>query len=210
MNQVLGVVAVTTAVLVLLQPARQQTPFHSIDVRNSGHVTLRPGSAPRVTLVKGTRDYTSVVVNDGVLVIDRCRTKCPRGYQLEVAVTVPGIDRISLANGGSVQSIGKFPGQDELEVAVRNGGIVDVRGLAADRVDASVEQGGGILAFARTALTARVAHGGAITHWGSAVVKSSVQKGGVVHAGKPDQIDAPLSEIKGQLTAPHHPPRHKR
>lgn len=45
---------------------------------------------------------------------------------------MPSVERISLANGGSVQSEGNFATQDELEIEVRNGGIIDVRALAAD------------------------------------------------------------------------------
>ena len=62
-----------------------QTPvrlpaFNSIQV-NSGHITLRPGATQRVTVLKGSLDYTRVsVTSGGVLVIDKCSVKCPRGY----------------------------------------------------------------------------------------------------------------------------------
>ena len=35
-----------------------------------------------------------MAVTNGVLVIDKCNVKCPRGYELEVEVQVPGLSRI--------------------------------------------------------------------------------------------------------------------
>ena len=60
MNHPLSVFVVTATVLVAAEPTLQLAPFHSIDVPHSGHVTLRSGEAQRVTLVKGSRDYTRV------------------------------------------------------------------------------------------------------------------------------------------------------
>src|SRR5687767_3271654 len=83
------------------QTILQVAPFSAIELSNSGHVILRPGATPRVTLVKGSLDHSRVAVSDaGVLVIDRCMVKCPRGYELEVEIVVPSVTRLSLANGG--------------------------------------------------------------------------------------------------------------
>ena len=102
-------------------------PFNSIDVRNSGHITLRWAATPRVTFIKGGPDYTRVYVDRGVLVIDRCKPDCPDAYRIEMEVSMPSITSLSLANGGWIQSVGNFPRQDALDVSVRQGGTIDAR-----------------------------------------------------------------------------------
>jgi hypothetical protein len=177
------------------QTAIQLSQFNSIDVRNSGHLVIRPASAQRVTLVSGSLEYSRVAVTDGGrLVVDRCHQKCPKGYRLEIEVLVPGLAGISLANGGTIQSRGSFQRQGELTVAVRNGGTIDVRSMPANRVTASVDQGGRILTLAQAWLFARVSNGGVITYWGDGQVRSSVGHGGAVNRGSPGQENLPLSE----------------
>jgi len=196
-----------------MQTPLQLPPFRSIQV-NSGHVVLRSAPMQRVTLLEGSLDYTRVAVTDrGVLVIDKCKVHCPRGYELEIEILMPTVSRISLANGGRIQTLGSFSGQADLGVAVAHGGTIDVRSMAADRVTASVEQGGRILTVPRGWLVARVAQGGVITYWGNARVDSSVQHGGVVNKGSPEEINVPLAEIGPAVVdpiAPIHPLRHER
>ena len=127
--------------------------------------------------------------------IDKCNRKCPRGYQLEVEIQSPTFARISGANGGRVQSLGDFPRQSQLAVAVAHGGTIDVRSMVVDRVNASVEQGGAIFTAPRSWLFARISQGGVITYWGDPQVRSSVGRHGGVNKGRPDQINAPLSEM---------------
>jgi hypothetical protein len=179
-----------------IQSTLQLARFNSIAVIDGGHVVLRPAPTQRVTLLRGSLDYTRLSTTDGGrLVIDKCIRKCPRGYQLEVEIFAPSFGRISLANGGRVQSRGDFPRQGELALAVSNGGTIDVRSMVAERVTASVNQGGGILTVPRALLFARVTNGGMITYWGDARVRSSVGHGGAVNKGSPSQIDVPLSEV---------------
>jgi hypothetical protein len=178
------------------QATLQLGRFNSIELPDGGHVVLRPALTQRVNLLRGSLDYTRMTVADGGrLVIDKCISKCPRGYRLEVEIFAPGFSGISLANGGSVQSRGAFPRQGELAVAVRHGGTIDVRSMVADRVTASVYQGGGILTVPRAWLVASVTGGGMITYWGDAQVRSAVGHGGAVTKGRPGQIDLPLSEV---------------
>jgi len=208
-----------TAVVSLVVPERapsqesiQLPSFNAIEIRNGAHAVLRPAQTQRVTLVKGSLDYTRIVVTGGVLVIDKCRVKCPRGYVLEVEILTPGVSRISFANGGWIQSQGSFAPQTNLAADVSHGGTIDVRSMAADRVTASVQQGGRILTVPRGSLFASVAQGGAITYWGDAQVKSSIQHGGVVSKGSTDEIHVPLSELGPPLQPPPgsmHPARHK-
>jgi len=180
-----------------MQTPLQLPPFTSIRV-NSGHVVLRSAPTQRVTLLEGSLDYTQVRVTDGgVLAIDRCNEHCPRGYQLEIEILTPKISRISLANGGRVQSRGGFPRQGELVVTVSHGGTIDVRSMVVDRVTASVNQGGRILTVSQAWLFASVTQGGVITYWGDGRVRSSVEHGGIVSKGSAGEINLPLSEVDG-------------
>ena len=178
----------------LLVPAPLQTGiqverFSSIELPGGGHVVLRPSPTQRVTLLRGSLDYTRLRVTDrGALVIDKCFRKCPRGYRLELEILSPNVSRLSLANGGSIQSRGDFPRQGALAVDVSHGGTIDVRSMAAQRVTASVNQGGRILTLPQASLSARVNQGGAIFYWGDAQVTKSIDHGGVVTRGSADEL----------------------
>src|SRR5687767_7494949 len=186
------------------QTPMQLAPFNSIEVSDGAHVMLRHGPAERVTLVKGSLDYSRVEVTDrGTLVVQKCRGKCPRGYELEVEISLPGVNRISLANSGIIQSRGSFPRRDELIIAVAHGGTIDVRSMPAWRVVATVEQGGRILTVPEAYLAAQVRQGGVITYWGEGEVKSAVEHGGVVHKGSTDEINLPFSEFRAPLMRKH-------
>ena len=187
------------------QTPLQLAPFSVIESLSSGHVVLRPGSSHRVTLLKGSLEYTRVTVTDrGVLQIEKCYLKCPRGYELELEVLVPSLARISLSNGGRIESVGTFRRQAELSVTVAHGGMVDVRSMVADRVTATVEQGGRILTVPQSTLLAMVTQGGAITYWGNGQVKSSIEHGGVVNKGTARELNLPLAEIGQAVQARHH------
>ena len=207
-----GIVLLAASASRPMQTPLQLAPFSSIQV-NSGHVVLRSAPSQRVTLLRGSLEYTRVAVTDGgVLAIDKCKVHCPRGYELEIEILMPNVRRISLANGGRIQSLGSFAGQADLRVAVAHGGTIDVRSMPADRVNASVEQGGRILTVPRGSLSARVNQGGVITYWGNARVDSSIQHGGVVNKGSAEEINVPLSEFGPavlEAVAPIHQ-RHER
>jgi hypothetical protein len=145
-----------------------------------------------VTLVTGSLDYSKLeVTRGGVLVIDRCWLECPRDYRLEVEIQLPNVTGLSVANGGWIRSEGSFPRQAEIEIEVSDGGTIDTRSMVVDRVTASVDQGGRVLTVPRVSLSARVSHGGVITYWGSARVKSSIEDGGSVKKGVADEINTP-------------------
>jgi hypothetical protein len=167
-----------------------------------------------VTLLNGSLDYSRVAVTDGgVLVIDKCKVEhCPRGYELDVEIQTPNVTSLSLANGGRITTLGSFAGQPTLGVAVAHGGTIDVRSMAADRVNASVEQGGRILTVPRGSLSARVYQGGVITYWGNARVDSSIQHGGVVNRGSREELNVPLADVGPAFLEPVPPinPIHER
>ena len=188
-----------------LQTGIQVEPFRSIELPQGGHVVLRQAPTQRVTLVRGSLNYTRLsVTHRGALVIDKCFRKCPRGYRLELEILSPNVTRLSLTNGGSIESRGSFPRQSDLAVAVAHGGTIDVRSIAAQSVTATVEQGGRILTVPRVSLVASVTQGGAIVYWGNAQVTQSIDHGGVVSKGSASEIDLPLSEI-GFPVMSHHP-----
>ncbi len=177
------------------QTIRGLPSFSSIDLPKGGHVVVRPGTAAAVTFVQGSREFTRIAVRNGVLVIERCPNRCPRGYRRELEVTAPSLTGVSFANGGSIRVASGFPRVQAFTVSVNNGGTADVRSVVAERVDASISQGGRILTIPGSTMLARVNNGGAIIYWGNARVDSSTRYGGVVAKGEPGEIDRPLTEV---------------
>jgi hypothetical protein len=198
MHEAFQIFAMSMALLAPLpvQTSLQVARFNSIDLPNGGHVVVRPAATQRVTLVRGSLDYTRLRVTDaGALVIDKCFRKCPRGYRLELEIFAPNLNRLSLANGGSIQSRGSFPRQSDLTVAVGHGGTIDVRSMVAQRVVASVQHGGRILTVPQAQLFATVDQGGVIIYWGGPQVRSSIKHGGTVNRGNPDEVDLPVTDV---------------
>ena len=186
-------------------------PFTSVEL-NSVKAVLQYGSPQRVTLLKGSEDISLITVTDERLVIDKCRNKCPRGYELQVEIVTPLINAIAIANGGLIQSRGDFPLQPAMSLAVSHGGTVDARTISANNITAAVNQGGRILANPQMTLAATVSNGGVITYWGNAQVTSSTEHGGVVTKGAADDADKPLSDFEAPAScSPEQPaPRSNR
>jgi hypothetical protein len=183
------------AVPVGAQTAIRVAPFRSVELHSGGEVILRHGSNQRVTLLKGDADCARVTT-DGVgrLVIDKYSAQCHRKYDLQVEVVAPQFADVAVNDGGHISSVGYFPRQPAIRTAVRNGGSVDVRRIPADKVVASVAQGGRILVTPQTVLTASVANGGLITYWGEPRVEKSVQNGGAINKGTATDFHEPISE----------------
>lgn len=202
LSRTLKAILVTSTVL-LVMPGRGVAgdvlplgPFRSVTLRNGGEVILRHSSSQRVTLLKGTADYTSATIVEGdQLVIDRCSGPCPKGYRLAVEILAPNIDDVMVMDGGTIQTRGNFPHQAELRVAVESGGTIDLRSMSVDRVTAAVREGGRILTKPQETLVAKVTHGGVVTYWGTHHVTSTVEDGGVVSRGAPADADKPLDKF---------------
>ena len=170
--------------------------FRSVETRNGAHTILRHGPTQRVTFLKGSPDYSQVAIaSGGRLVIDKCRSKCPRGYELEVEIITPELARITVAQGGWLESRGSFARQAEIGVTVDNGGTIDIRSMSVESVTASVLGGGRILTKPISAMVASVVDGGNITYWGDARVTPSIEHGGVITKGAPSDADRPFSEV---------------
>jgi len=130
----------------------------------------------------------------GRLVIEKYGFQCHRKYDLQLEVVAPEFAEVAVNDGGHINSIGDFPGQPEIRTAVRNGGSVDVRSIPADKVIASVEQGGRILVTPQTHLSASVADGGQIAYWGEPRVEKSIQHGGAINKGTDADLNEPGPE----------------
>jgi hypothetical protein len=174
---------------IMAQTVARLTPFGSVELHDGGNVILRHGPAQSVTLLKGSADYTSIeIVDADKLVIKNCALHCPRGYEMEVEVVTPKIPKISVSDGGLIQSRGSFPRQAAIGVTVSSGGTIDIRSMTVDSVTASVDSGGRIFTTPQTTMLASVVDGGIITYWGDARVKKSIRGGGVVTRGTADEL----------------------
>ena len=196
----LGIATLAVMLFVIAVPVAGQTPirvapFRSIELHSGGEVVLRHGATQRVTLLKGDADCARVMTDGaGRLVIEKYSAECHRKYDLQVEVVAPQFAEVAVNDGGHINSIGDFPRQPQIRTAVRNGGSVDLRSMPADKVIASVAQGGRILVMPQTMLTASVADGGQITYWGEPRVEKSIQHGGAVTKGTAADLNEPLSE----------------
>jgi hypothetical protein len=194
------------------QPERDVTstiapvpPFRSVELRNGGTVTLRYAPTQRVTVLNATPDDELITMASGdVLVINRCERTCPRRHRVEVEILTPAVAHLTVAHGGTIQSLGSFPRQAALAVTVDNGGRIDIRSMSVASITASVISGGGILLTPLTELVARVEDGGYITYWGDPRVTQSVEHAGVVVRGRPADADKPLSELGPGAVEPAH------
>jgi hypothetical protein len=194
------------AVSVEPQQAVTLAPFTSIELDGGVKAVLQYGSPQRMTVLKGSGDISLMTVSQERLVIDKCRDKCPRGYELHVEIVTPLIKAISVRNGGVIESRGSFPLQPSMSLAVSQGGTVDARAIPSNNITAAVEQGGRILSQPQTAMVASVSNGGVITYWGNPRITSSTQHGGVVIKGAAVDVDKPLSDVAAPDSCPPTPP----
>lgn len=144
---------------------------------------LRYGTAERVTLLRGSTQYTRIRVEDGrSLQIDACNDECPPQYDLEIEIVMPHVMAAAIEGGGNIEAASGFPAQDSLNAAVHGGGTLDLRALDAHTATAAVDGGGHIHIRTDGHLMAAVNGGGSIGHSGSGEVTSAVNGGGSVDA----------------------------
>jgi hypothetical protein len=155
--------------------------FQSIELRGGGDVSIVPGPVERVTVVNGSTRFTSFrVVRDGKLQIDACNERCPRQYNLQIRIESPTVPNVAIAGGGTIRTGGGFAPQSGLAAAVRGGGTIDVRSVAARDVSAAINGGGDIYVRPRATLSAAVNGGGDIHYSGNPQVSMVVRGGGDV------------------------------
>ena len=169
-------------------------PFSSVQLRNGGEVRIGHGDTQLVTLVEGDSRQAGFTVENGRLVVDRCRGRCDHRQPFRVEIVTPLLDAVSVEEGGRLIVLPGFPRQAQLAAAVGNGGMVDVRTMAIDQVTAAVAQGGIILTRPGSRLDAAVSQGGVINYWGDPTVVQAVRGGGVVQRGRAEDVDRLLAE----------------
>jgi hypothetical protein len=191
--------SIALLLLGLAGPAASQTvvpvaKFEGIELRGGGRVILRHGPVQRVTITRGSREFSSfelgrretradgrvVIDNRESLVIRACNRRCPDNYRLEVEIVTPVAIALSVSGGGEILTGGSHPRQDNIAVAVNGGGSIDARALPANNVAASVSGGGNLLVRAESALAASINGGGTIRYWGNPAVSRWVRGGGSV------------------------------
>jgi hypothetical protein len=153
--------------------------FNEVELHGGGHVVLHHGAQQRVTLVRGSTQFTRMSIERGAkLVIDACNDQCPPSYDLEIEIDSADIDAVSIEGGGKIEAEGAFPDLNALAAAIDGGGAIDVRAMAAHTANAAVSGGGDIKVTAKDGLNAAVNGGGRITYWGDPAVRSAVNGGG--------------------------------
>lgn len=179
----------SAAILALSGFAQAQTVvptggFKSVELRGGGHVVLKHGDAQRVSLLKGSTQFTHFTIEHGdKLVIDACNNDCPHNYDLEIEIVTPEIEGAAISGGGHIETAGNFPAQHDMSAAVEGGGHVDLRAIDAASANAAVEGGGKIEIRAEHSLNAAVNGGGHIEYWGNPSVTSAINGGGNVSKG---------------------------
>jgi hypothetical protein len=179
-----------TAALAFATPALAGTDvplahFSGVGLNGGGHVVVKYGAQQRVTLLKGSTEFTGFKVEHGSLKIDTCNRwlHCPSHYDLEVEIVTPDLDALAVNGGGEIESANGFPKLDQLNVAVNGGGEINLRNITVGQVNAAVHGGGEIDVTAQRSLNAAVVGGGEITYWGNPQVAMSTVGGGDISKG---------------------------
>ena len=117
--------------------------FRSVQLRGGGEITVRPGPVQRVTIVEGSRQFTTFrVERNGQLRIDACNYRCPRHYRLRIEIQSPRVPDLAVSGGGAIRAAGGFSATAHLSAAVNGGGSIDASAVDAANVSAAVNGGG--------------------------------------------------------------------
>ena len=166
----------------IAQTAVPVAHFDGVELRGGGHIVFRYGAVQRMTLLKGSTQYTRFEMEDSnKLVISACNENCPMHYDLEIEITTPDIEAVAVAGGGQIEVASGFPAQRNIDVAIKGGGQIDARNLKASSANAAVSGGGQIDIGTTRALTAAVNGGGQIHYSGNPSVTSAINGGGEVN-----------------------------
>ena len=159
--------------------------FDSVGLEGGGHVTVKYGAQQRVTLLKGSSQYTRLRVENGhSLNIEACSESCPHQYDLEIEIVTPVLEAAAISGGGDIEAHGNFPKVESFSAAVNGGGDIDARAVSAKTVHAAVSGGGGIHVTATAMLNAAVSGGGEIVYSGNPQVNEAVNGGGSVERAR--------------------------
>jgi hypothetical protein len=155
--------------------------FQSVELRGGGNVLVVPGPVQRVTIVRGSTEFTRIYMRDkGQLRIDACNERCPRNYPLEVRIESPNVPGVAISGGGTIRAASGFATQRQLSAAIRGGGTIDLRSVRSADAAAAVNGGGDIFVAPRDSLSAVVNGGGDVHYRGNPRVSMVVRGGGNV------------------------------
>lgn len=156
--------------------------FNSVRLEAGGDVYIVPGPVQRVTLVEGSREFTSFDVRRGdqLTIRTSCSERCPHNYPLRIQIESPFVPDVAVSAGGRITAERGFAPQRQISAAVSAGGTVDLRALEADDLSAAVNAGGDIYVRPRSRLSAAVSAGGNVHYSGNPSISMAVQNGGDV------------------------------
>jgi hypothetical protein len=155
--------------------------FHTLQLRGGGEITVRPGPVQRVTLVQGSRRFTTFrMERNGRLTIDACNRQCPRNYKLRIDVQSPNVPNVAIMGGGEIAAAAGFAPQSQLSAAIMGGGEIDLRSVAARDMSAAINGGGRIVTGRSLSLSAAVNGGGEVRYSGNPRLSTAVNGGGSV------------------------------
>jgi hypothetical protein len=156
--------------------------IHSIELKAGGDLYIVPGPVQRVTLLNGSRQFTSFRMREGnkLEIATTCNGRCPHRYNLRIQVETPNVPDVAVEAGGTIVAQRGFAPQHEVSAAVSAGGTIDLRAVEADDVSAAINAGGDIYVRPRRTLSAAVNAGGDIHYSGNPQVSMAVHNGGDV------------------------------
>jgi hypothetical protein len=155
--------------------------FTAVQLRGGGDLTIVPGPVQRVTIINGSRQFTTFRMREGQqLDIDACNAQCPRNYNLRIRIESPIVPTVAVHAGGTIVAGRGFGPQREVVAAVSAGGTIDLRALNTEKAVAAVNAGGDIYIRPRASLVAAVSDGGDVHYSGNPAVTTAVQGGGNV------------------------------
>jgi hypothetical protein len=155
--------------------------FDQVELDGGGHVQVKYGPVQKVTLLKGSTQYTKFAIrHDKQLEIKACQWHCPADYSVDVEIVTPFINGASIDGGGHIVIASGFPAQHDLAAAIDGGGSLNLDALTADVVNAAIDGGGHIQVSAKQSLRASIDGGGLITYRGDPQVMSAIDGGGAV------------------------------
>jgi hypothetical protein len=155
--------------------------FDSVQLRGGGEVTVRPGPVQRVTLLEGSRQFTTFRMERGrQLTIDACNRQCPRNYRLRIAIEGPNVPDVAIMGGGRIIAAGGFAPQSQVSAAVMGGGEINLRPVSARDVSAAINGGGRIVTGNAASLSVAVNGGGEVRYLGDPQLSTAISGGGRV------------------------------
>jgi hypothetical protein len=142
--------------------------FRALDLHGGGDVVLKHGPVQRVTILKGSLQYSELRVVNGTLDVSACASwwRCPPGYDFKVEIVTPMLSTVAVHGGGNLTTEGPFPQQDKLSLDIHGGGDADLRAIPVRNATVSVHGGGDLKLTATGALSGSVEGGGDVTYWG--------------------------------------------